>query len=269
MTKHFNGIKTRLRLMKALMFMRTSGWVGTATDELEKQDAHYLGVFGNLNPIEFFKLIRPFIKRSFKDLPDYSILNHFDYLRNNKELNPIWSAEPDVSMFVANLAFLLDAQTVLETGSFVGATTTHIAYALHSLGGKRNLYFVDVEQKFLDMTLNNVSELQCNDVILHPVCGSSLDRITQSHLPSRFDLIFLDSEHVENGLWQEMQIFLPMLSDTGILLVHDSIRWPGVRRCILRLQHTHHILNYATSNRNGVAAIISIKNNNSKKSFLK
>jgi predicted O-methyltransferase YrrM len=238
------------------MTLKTTKWVEIATAELENQDTHYRSVYGNLNPIDFFKLLNKRANKSLKELPAYSILNNFDYFKGNRDLNQVWSAEPDVSRFVADIAFLLDAQTVLETGSFVGATTTHIAYALSALGGKRKLYFVDVEQRFLDLALHNISTLGLNALDLYPVCGSTLSDAIISSLHTNFDLMFLDSEHVETGLWKEIQIFLPKLSPKGILLIHDSIRWPGVRRCLLRMQDTHHILNFATSNRNGVSAII-------------
>ena len=81
-------------------------------------------------------------------MPRYEGLEKRDYFTMVPDLDPLWRAEPEVSRFLGDLAFLTDARNVLETGCFVGATTSHLAHALAAPGGLRDLYFIDQSQRF-------------------------------------------------------------------------------------------------------------------------
>jgi predicted O-methyltransferase YrrM len=65
-------------------------------------------------------------------------------------------------------------------------------------------------------------QLQCVDQITFHK-GSSLEFMRSTK--QRYDLIFLDSDHRADTVYQEVSAALPLLSSNGVLLLHDY--YPG------------------------------------------
>jgi predicted O-methyltransferase YrrM len=128
----------------------------------------------------------------------------------------------------------LNAHSVLEIGTKIGASTTHIAAALHlnqsSGAGSCNLTTVDL----LDMNDTNLKLWLDFDARFSPFVMMKMLDFEQSveftneeslaymkQCNRIFDIIFLDGSHVEQMVYQEVPIALRLLRDGGIILLHD------------------------------------------------
>ena len=140
-----------------------------------------------------------------------------------------WHAEPDVARFIAYLTVVTKAKCVIEIGSFVGFTSCHIATALQLLG-EGNLYCIDIEDYLLTTAKNNLRKFNCENLVL-PILGNSLDPQVIEKLPQA-EIIFIDSSHEYETTRREIEIYIKKLHQNGYLVLHDSIRFPGVRRAV-------------------------------------
>ena len=124
--------------------------------------------------------------------------------------------------------------SVLEIGSLIGASTIHIASALFEsqikIGGAANLISVDI----MDVN-DHVSKPWLQYGMKHPpdemvnLLGfasfveffndSSLNYFTRCE--RKFDFIFLDGDHSEQAVYQEIPAALNHLQPNGVILLHD------------------------------------------------
>lgn len=127
------------------------------------------------------------------------------------------STEPYVSALVASLIVATGARTVLETGAFEGATSEFILGALEALGrGSFVMCEIDpvrgqaLHQRFSSPLAPVEPVIWIGDVM-------DLLRTTDT----KYDLIFLDDDHSERHVRQEIEAMLPRLNPGGLLLLHD------------------------------------------------
>jgi predicted O-methyltransferase YrrM len=118
------------------------------------------------------------------------------------------------------------------------------------------LYFIDREPRFLDITLGNLKALGLDGVNLHPLLGTTYDADVARRISESLDLIFLDSDHSYQGAARELKMYLPKLSAGGMLAIHDSILWPGVRKAVAEVAAERDVLTFGTSRAAGLSVIM-------------
>lgn len=252
---HISGIRTRIYLIWVLLSKKTHDWVEIATQQSNIFDHNYHDCHANLNPCDFLKRIgngSAFVADAF---PDYTALRRHDFFSTSKDVEPFWSCETEVAEFLGDLTFMLDAKVVVETGCFVGVTSCYLAKALQHLGGERNLYIIDREKRYLDIACMNIECFGANNVSIYPIHGQTSDTNVLDQIPMAADLIFLDSEHSLSGAGKELDLYLPHLSPTGCLGLHDSIAWAGVRKALFQRKHNYDLMTFATSRGSGLSFI--------------
>jgi predicted O-methyltransferase YrrM len=123
---------------------------------------------------------------------------------------------------------------VLEVGTFIGASTVHIAEALSgSREANRN------SASLTTVDINDVNDVRRKPWIQHGATHSPrelLDQLGLSDLvqfvnrPSlaylaaceeKFDLIFLDGDHSAEAVYREIPAALELLNPGGVILLHD------------------------------------------------
>ena len=166
---------------------------------------------------------------------------------------PNWNSEPSVSAFLGELVLRLRAVTVVELGSFVGWTSAHLALALQATGAGR-LHCVESNPEFNVVARRNLTRLNLAErVEFHP--GFSLDPAVLAQLPASCDLVFIDTSHQYEDTVREIDLYARRLAPGGCLVLHDSIRWGGVRRAIREAADRFHTLTFATEEGNGLTVL--------------
>ena len=139
------------------------------------------------------------------------------------------SVEVEVGMLWSSLVLLLRPAQVLETGTYLGFSTSCIAAALRALGGERQIVSIDPEPRE------------------HLWLGTPLARLVQ-YIPKfsqeaaadvagrSFDMLVLDSDHHYGTIMAELAIFEPILRDGGTILMHDSLYYDGVGLAVKQLR---------------------------------
>lgn len=250
------SLKIRLKLILSLLTKRTDVWINELTNTLENVGLKYSFSRSNLNPIDFIiKLFRDRDNQKIKNL-GYSKITSHDFLCGIADLDLHMISEPEVASFIGDLVYNLSPKSVVEAGCFLGFGSAHLANALCELGPGRDLYLVDINKRFLDITKKNLDLLFLNKVSVHFLEGKSWDTTVLSSIPNNADFIFLDSDHSYEGIKNEFNAYLPKLSRHGIAVVHDSILWPGVRRAVFELPDIYDKLTFSTSRGNGVTVIM-------------
>ncbi|MGH9941514.1 MAG: O-methyltransferase [Pyrinomonadaceae bacterium] len=126
-------------------------------------------------------------------------------------------------------------RSVLEVGTHIGASTLHIAAALHdvqSLENQERPNFVSVDvcdvndplaQPWLrhgtrSSPVTMIDELGCGHFVRF-VTDDSLDYLVGRQ--QKYDLIFLDGDHAAKTVYQEIPLALDLLERDGLILLHD------------------------------------------------
>jgi predicted O-methyltransferase YrrM len=139
------------------------------------------------------------------------------------------TAEAEVLEFLRTLVTTLKPNLIVETGSFLGVSTLWMAEGLRSNGFGRivscefdPVVFARAQEKVAASGLAEWIDLRN---------GSSLE----IEVPGAIDLLFSDSDLDIRE--QEVRRFLPQISPTGLILMHDASSHPGtVRQAALRLE---------------------------------
>ncbi len=132
------------------------------------------------------------------------------------------------------LVLHLRARRVLKIGTHVGASTTSIACALHAveaLGeGSVTLETVDVRD-VNDLTtrpwIEHGTPRSPREMIDHLGLGAIVRFVVQpaasflAHADQPYDLIFLDGDHAEHAVYQEISAAIGQLAPGGVILLHD------------------------------------------------
>jgi predicted O-methyltransferase YrrM len=138
-----------------------------------------------------------------------------------------------------HLVHFLKPQSVLEIGTHIGASTVHIASAMHlaarGSGKPSHLITVDIsdvnsaeQRPWRNFGMEHspaqmLEELQLG-VSVEFVCDRSTDFARGSE--EKFDLIFLDGDHSAGTVYQEIPMAINLLKEGGCVLLHDY--FPGL-----------------------------------------
>ena len=134
------------------------------------------------------------------------------------------------SRAVYYLVRYLQARSVLEIGTRLGATTARIALALHSAptNEKPSLVTVDIDDVNASAVWSGSNRYSPRESVERLGCGSSVTFVAQNSLDyfardntARFDLIFLDGSHDPGVVYQEVPRALKGLQPGGYILLHD------------------------------------------------
>lgn len=139
------------------------------------------------------------------------------------------TAEAEVLEFLRTLVTTLKPNLIVETGAFLGVSTVWMAEGLRENGFGRivsceldPVVFAKAQEKIAASGLGDWIDLRN---------VSSLDLETSGQI----DLFFSDSDLAVRE--QEVRQYLPKISSTGLILMHDASSHPGiVRESALRLE---------------------------------
>ena len=203
---------------------------------------------GDINP---FALAREF-PPSPGGLPDFAGIGPAAAF-TRPELPP-WNSEPGVAEFLGELIIRRKMRLVVELGSFVGWTSAHLARALRHNGAGR-LHCVESVPDFIEVARANLARLGLIDWVEF-LAGESLDASILARLPAAVDLVFLDTTHQYDATVKEIACYASRLTPQGCLVLHDSIRWGGVRRAVQEAAAAFRVFTFATEQGNGLTVLL-------------
>jgi predicted O-methyltransferase YrrM len=160
-----------------------------------------------------------------------------------------------VGRFLSELVFYRKPAVVVELGCFVGWASAHLAMALQA-NDKGKLYCVDCDQKNLDATMTNLKRLGLDEVT-SPLLGKSAEPTVVAGLPNKIDILFIDTSHTYRDTLDEILLYCSRIGETGCMVLHDSISFPGVRRAISEMSGKFRILTFATESGNGISVLVN------------
>ena len=251
--KHWSGIMARYRLFKTICSGRTSALINECELYLDKVGHVYPGVCADLEPFSFFERVCGEYPDSLFDL-DFSDLTAYNFSESLGGRLPEWTAEPEVSLFIGRLIFGMNATVAVEIGTFMGATSAYIARAFSCMTpNSRKLYSVDISDEFVRVAEQHLRALGLTNYV-HLITGKSLDETTLEAIPEA-DVIFIDSSHDYATTCAEIDVYSKKLRNLGILVLHDSIQWPGVRNALAHYSQQFQVFSFATSRGNGLSVL--------------
>lgn len=59
-------------------------------------------------------------------------------------------------------------------------------------------------------------------------------RFLEENLPGKVDVAFIDGDHSEQGVWQDMELTLPFCRPGALVILHDTVACHGVEKAWLR-----------------------------------
>ncbi|WOO41270.1 class I SAM-dependent methyltransferase [Rubellicoccus peritrichatus] len=164
---------------------------------------------------------------------------------------PGWSTEIEL-MVLARLAQLVpDGGTIVELGTLAGRT----AYAMAASNPKVKVHCVDVWENFLKSSIPEPSLMHFSgdieafdteniyECFLKQVEG--LDNIVPhrgktTEVPwdsdEKIDLLYIDADHDEEPVYQDLLKWFPRMKRNGIILGHD-FNMGSVKRALARFSH--------------------------------
>ena len=180
----------------------------------------------------------------------------FAALCRTQEDNP-QSTEQDVAHLLYNLVRMIKAQRVIEVGIYRGAGSLHLAQGLADNGGGE-LHLVDISVESLAEVEEKIRKAKFPIVTsLH--CGDSASIAREGRLPLA-DLIFLDAEHRYEPVQQDIACYWQLVSEGGLLVIHDTVMWEGTRRSANELfAGGYTICTLASSEGSGVSIVFKTR----------
>lgn len=130
------------------------------------------------------------------------------------------STEPYISKLAADLVIATGAQSVLETGGYLGDTTVMLAEALWLLGGG-SFHICEIDQTRRQGLQDRLGALRKDE---YPTLGWDLHGDVFAFLRSTretFDFVWLDDYHEEGHVRREMELLYPKMRPGGIIAMHD------------------------------------------------
>lgn len=142
---------------------------------------------------------------------------------------------PGDRMAMFYLASYFKPHSVLEIGTHIGASTVHIAAALHQaqrssgewLRSLTSVDISDVNEPVSKPWLRHGTRLSPVEMINALECRSVVEFVTSRSLDymancgKEYDFIFLDGDHAAKTVYQEIPLALEVLKEGGVILLHD------------------------------------------------
>lgn len=131
-------------------------------------------------------------------------------------------SEPQVSRFLRSLVEMVQPDIAVELGTHLGHSMLHMLAGMPPHG---RLFTID--------------NRDCRPRTVKAVPGytfikaNSVDGIAQ--LPLGIGLVFIDTVHEYDFLMNEVRALLPKLTGNAILVLHDAIAFPDVRRAAMSM----------------------------------
>ena len=138
------------------------------------------------------------------------------------------SVELEVGRLIYALVLVHQPKIVLETGTFMGYSTSCIASALKQIGGKRIVHTIDCSPKDFLFADSSLAEY------VNFIHGKSQD-VSGMFDKFQFDMLVLDSNHDYETILSELTLYEPKLVDGGLILIHDSLFFDGVGAAISQI----------------------------------
>jgi predicted O-methyltransferase YrrM len=225
---------------KASIILRTIFYTGESSPVNIEYQALYPHILSDADAIfsNFFIQDKP--SNKFKKL-----------LRENGKNSS--SVDKDSAYILYYISKIIKAKTAIEVGIYRGAGSLHLAQAISENGGGE-LHLVELSSDYMTDVQSKIkkSNLKIN-VISH--CGRSDDKQILSDLP-KADIIFLDADHTYNGVKPDFDNYWPLLKNGGVLLIHDTVMWPGTRKLANELfTHGYPITTLATNGGAGISIL--------------
>jgi predicted O-methyltransferase YrrM len=136
-----------------------------------------------------------------------------------------WNSEDECGLFLASLIKMSKYKTVIEIGVFEGETSRHLIKALPK-GGQ--FIGIDINDYRTDVTK---AAMSIGGKSIDFILGNSLDEL--NNLPkNHFDLIFVDGDHTFEHVLTEFKLAENLVSDGGVIILHDTIHLEGPLRVV-------------------------------------
>ena len=247
-----SNLRPRMRLLLNALSQR---YIWSDVSAMAREHCNYNDVAGDVDPLSFAHAVfgnnEPFIPAP----PDFS-----KELGSASSFTPpgapeSFTSEPSVGRFLSHLVFYRKPTVVVELGCFVGWASAHLAMALQA-NGRGRLYCVDCDQKYLDATVRNLKRLGL-DGVTNALLGKSTEATLVAGLPNKIDILFIDTSHMYRDTLDEILLYSSRIGETGCMVLHDSISFPGVRRAIAEMSGKFRILTFATESGNGVSVLLN------------
>jgi len=133
------------------------------------------------------------------------------------------------------LVYHFRPRSLLEIGTHIGASTVHIASALKRLGeaggappaGMVSVDIEDLNDPNQKLWLKYGVKHSPKEMADRIGVGSLVEFVTRPSLDymasckRKFDFIFLDGDHIDKTVYQEVSAALNLLSPGGVILLHD------------------------------------------------
>jgi predicted O-methyltransferase YrrM len=139
------------------------------------------------------------------------------------------SAENEVLDFLRTLVTTIKPELVVETGTFLGSSTLHIAEGLKENGSGR-IITCEYDQKVFEEARKRIQESGLADWI-----DIRNESSLEIKIEGRIDLLYCDSDLPLRET--EVRRFLPQINPNGLILMHDaSTALKTVREAALKLE---------------------------------
>ena len=129
--------------------------------------------------------------------------------------------------------------TMVEIGSYIGASANFLAAAAQEIGGEPVVHCVDTwhNEGMSEGLRDTWPEFQTNTLryasLIIPHRGHSVD--VGSTFDEQIDLLFLDGDHSYEGCRADVLAWLPHLKPGGVVVMHDYGWAEGVQRVVVEL----------------------------------
>jgi predicted O-methyltransferase YrrM len=146
-----------------------------------------------------------------------------------------WSSEPETALFLQGLARMINAQSILEIGTYLGYTTLHLASTLLKQGyiyTVDNFDYFSQFYKLLPFTIRNK---------IHFIVAESQAALMRLDAHKKFDLIYVDGAHTFEHCYRDTVLCMRHVHHNTFICFHDalSLDYPGIRRVLRVIQCTN------------------------------
>jgi len=150
--------------------------------------------------------------------PENELLQNIDRETNLKVLMPRMLSGHYQGRVLSMLSKMVSPKRILEIGTFTGYATICLAEGLTSDG---LIYTLDINAELEDMVRSNFSKSEHKDKIKY-LLGDATETVAE--LNEVFDLVFIDADKKNNGLYYDL--VFDRLRSGGIIIV-DNVLWSG------------------------------------------